>query len=168
MDLNCKCNSTADVVLVSDDVGKYYLSRDNGNSFTEIASDNSWQTVTEFAIENPTKDTIIQFEIKNSGGGPGGLISTISYGGKKSVTTNPIDSGIFEVVSASNGNIYDLEYSPRASSTWNIDTRTRKIADAYWIWNSDSSTDATMLFQFNFSKILDADYGNFEFWVVMI
>jgi len=136
--------TSADVVAICDQDGTYYVSRDNGITYTEIASDTIWNQITEFTVDEVDSNTILKYKCKNVEG-KGGVVSTIYFNGKEYYTTDPIDDGYFET------DEQVLENYQRD------DVNTDGLNEnAYWIWNGKEYN--TMEIYFNFSRVLSDDY----------
>ena len=141
--------SAAILTTQCDNEGRHYVSNDGGASWTLIGTSDTWDTAHSYALVAVSENTKIRVNVLDHGV-IGGFIATVSYDGTTYSTTNPLGSGYWKLVSASDG-ITSLVYNRSRSSV-----STQAIAaDAHWVWNGN--IDNMLLFEFDFGAALNAN-----------
>ena len=149
-----KCGTAYSYSMADD--GEYVsVSRDGGNTFTQIGAvvpdfwGGTWKQQVAVAIDDIDANTVLRYEAIDKGV-IGGFMATVYYAGGVYVTTNPITDGNFET-STTNLNYKSYYYSGHWDLSNNQHRSPNMSSDAFWIWNGQ--TRNTITFYFDFADI---------------
>jgi len=147
----------AKFVGMCDDRGTYSVSHDGGNTFEEMAATDNWVDATTLVVQ-ATSDTVIRVVCKDMGV-VGGFIASVEMEagpleGKVYATTNPIESGNFELVDGAHNHATLVYTDPKTPPPDGWGCCTEEIDDsAIWVWDDGRNSELT--FEFNFANIWD-------------
>eukprot|EP00484_Ammonia_sp_Unknown_P026228 CAMPEP_0197047010 /NCGR_PEP_ID=MMETSP1384-20130603/22580_1 /TAXON_ID=29189 /ORGANISM="Ammonia sp." /LENGTH=152 /DNA_ID=CAMNT_0042478867 /DNA_START=16 /DNA_END=470 /DNA_ORIENTATION=+ len=124
--------------------------------------------MTSVILEDANAQSRIIFSCTDHSGDRG-FIASVHYGGSIYSTTKPIGTSLFNIVSASVGDVWPLVYHTKTSSPWGLSSANIPD-DAYWVWNEYG--DNTVIFEFAFCYpqndcnygYMDATNGHSFYW----
>eukprot|EP01084_Bolivina_argentea_P043487 80133_1 len=120
-----------------DNSGVVSVSYDDGATWSLIGSTSHWPSELLVQVYEVTDSTIIRFQCSDVGT-VGGFIANIAFKGIDYVTSDPISSNYYELVSASDGE-YDLTYTANGNGAWGSHALGGNIpSTASWVWNGQT------------------------------
>lgn len=134
-----------------DDEAWVYLSRNEGQNFTEVGYVKNWGKTLEIDMNNCDEDTVVRV-VCTDHGGIGGFIASMEFpiGKEKYSTTDPLTDGDWRLIDSSDGIMLGLVYRAKTGWPWYLKESAPLASDAYWVWNG--KTKNTMTFEFDFGE----------------
>eukprot|EP01084_Bolivina_argentea_P319309 553841_1 len=130
--------STVQVIWSCRDIGRLDVSKDGGQTFANIKTENNWNNEITHTIHNVSSSTILRITCSNRESKPG-FIAIVNCDGDIYSTPK-----LWDVKSSFDSINNQLIYYP---TNWSIFSD----YDAEWMWNKESNN--TITFQFDFSNI---------------
>ena len=148
------CFIVRDAVSVSigDNRQNVSISYDNAVNFTQIGYEDRWLRQLTLNLTNITQSTILRYYVDDIGH-TGGFLGIIVYDGIRYGITIPLNNSNWEIISSTDGNIYNLVYTRDGDGLQRYKYSNDIDPDDIWIWNGGADND--ILFEFRFENIIN-------------